>query len=421
MPKGNGHAAPDSSLDLGLEGRDFISDFLSMTDSVISPEIHRKWSGISCLAGALERRVWARVGSRLTYPNLYVMLVAPPGSGKYIIETVGELWHGVLEPGTKTKALRVAPRSMTKASLVDTLAKCKQLKLLPSGPPLEYHSMLIAAEEMSVLMPAYDLEYIGVLNEIYNNPTVPHTESRRTGAVREIEISFPQLNILAGVQPGWLGSVFPEEAWSTGLTSRMIMVYADAPPLKDIFDAGEDETELQEELLLRLGKVSQLYGEMAWDPDAEAKLRIWHLTGGPPAPTHSKLVYYKNRRTLNVIKLSLVSAVSRENPTIGLLDVTRAISWLCEAENLMPDIFRAMVGKSDHQVIEELHYFLVGLWRTNGGKPIHESHLFGFLRQRVPSEKISKIIEVAERSSVVSRYAGTDTYKPMPRSDFGVE
>ena len=39
---------------------------------------------------------------------------------------------------------------MTKPSLLDTLAKSKQIKLMPQGPVLIYHSLIIAAEEASV-------------------------------------------------------------------------------------------------------------------------------------------------------------------------------------------------------------------------------------------------------------------------------
>src|SRR5262249_4747742 len=157
-----------------------------------------------------------------TFPNLYVLLVAPPGVGKQVIDDVWELWSGVSEPGSSDTVLHVAPDSMSKAALMDTLAASLRIRHHASGGPSSYHSLCVAAEEFSVMLPGYDLEYIGALNKIYNNP-VKHSERRRAASVKELTIEFPQLNILAGVQPGWLGSVFPEEAWSTGLASRMIM------------------------------------------------------------------------------------------------------------------------------------------------------------------------------------------------------
>lgn len=65
------------------------------------PEIFRQWGGISCVAGASERKVWIRSMKMDLYPNLYTILVAPPGISKsvalYCWKCSGELetitWH----------------------------------------------------------------------------------------------------------------------------------------------------------------------------------------------------------------------------------------------------------------------------------------------------------------------------------------
>lgn len=395
---------------------------MALTEAALSPDLFRRWAGISLVAGALERRVWVKTGPRLTYPNLYTLLVAPPGVGKYVIEDVRELWTATTEPGTKVPAFKVAPDSMSKASLMDTLVKSKQVHLPPSGTAETHHSLLIAAEEFSVLLPAYDLEYIGVLNSIYNNKPL-HEESRRTGSVRELRVEFPQLNILAGVQPGWLASVFPEEAWSTGLASRLIMIYSPERPRKPLFDDPGEPEELRALVLARLGAMSQLYGPLRWEPEAVKMIHEWDRDDGPPTPQHSKLVHYVRRRTLHVLKLAIVSAVARSGVLVmRLVDIERAIAWLVEAERLMPDIFRAMVGKSDSQVIEEMHYYVTALWAKAKGQPVHERMIFGFLAQRVPSDKIETILRMAERANIVARVAGTaDQYVPKPRHEHGLE
>lgn len=402
---------------------DFISDWMAYTDNSLSPQLFRKWAGIGMVSAALERRVWVRTGGRIAYPNMFTMLVAPPGVGKYVVEEARELMEQTTTPGTKVPAFHVAPDSMTKASVIDTLAKSRQLFIATgNGVPLQYHSLFLAAEEFGVLLPGYDLEFIGTLNSIWNNKA-KHTEVRRTGSVREVSIEAPQLSMLAGVQPGWLGSVFPEEAWSTGLASRMIMIYASETPLRDLFEEPPDQTMLRNLILAKLGLLSQLYGQFKWEPAAAERLSAWHSAGGPPAPTHSKLVYYNNRRTLHVLKLIMVSAIAASAQlVITESDVARAIAWLVEAELVMPDIFRAMVGKSDSQVIDEMHYYMTAVWAKNKGKPVHERMLYDFLRLRVPSEKIEKIVAIAERANIIARVAGTaDQYVPKPKHEHGLE
>ena len=61
---------------------DFVEQFLKYTEERPSPEIFRKWSAITTLSGALEKRVWTLTKAGPQFANLYTMLVAPPGVGK---------------------------------------------------------------------------------------------------------------------------------------------------------------------------------------------------------------------------------------------------------------------------------------------------------------------------------------------------
>lgn len=119
------------------------------------------------------------------------------------------------------------------------------------------------------------------------------------------------------------------------------------------------------------------------------------------------------------MKLSIISSVSRTRKVSSIEphDVDRALSWLIEAEALMPDVFRAMVGRSDHQIIEELYNHLVTLYAMSKGAPIHDSRLVTFLLQRVPSDKVKSIMETAERSGILERLGGTDTYRPKAKTE----
>lgn len=401
---------------------DFIQQFMFLTEGALSPDIFRRWSAISLVGGALERRVWIKNGPRVAYPNLYVLLVAAPGIGKQVIDTVRDLWKEVFEPGMKLRAFHVAPHNMTKASLLDSLAKAKTTRLTPDGPAITYHSLLVAAEEFSVLLPTYDLEYIGALNYVFNNPS-DYTETRRTGTVRELSIEHPQLNILGGAQPSYFIATFPEEAWATGFARRLIMVYSAEETIRNIFEEQDIPESLRESVKTQLGVISQLWGQCKIHPQAQQCFLDWHMAGGPPVPGHSKLAHYVRSRSHHLLKLSVISAVARTGElVIHHCDMERALAWLLEVEALMPDIFREMIGKSDQQVIEELHYYVTATWAKTKQKPVHSSLIYHFLHQRLPSEKIEKVFLIAERSNVIARVAGTaDLFVPRPKHDHGVE
>ena len=88
----------------------------------------------------------------------------------------------------------------------------------------------------------------------------------------------------------------------------------------------------------------------------------------------------------------------------------------------MPDIFREMIGKSDRQIIEELHYFLTQLWVKNGRQGVQSELLYDFLTHRCPSDKTEKLFALAEKSGIIARVGGTqDLFVPRPMRDFSAE
>ena len=411
---------------LASEWTDFISDYMTYSEGDASTEIHRMWSGIALVAGACERRVWVRVGSRVCFPNLYVLLVAPPGSGKQIIDDVREIWRETEEP-SGGKAFHVAPDNMTRASLIDELASATQTRMIPSAgrkDALEnytYHSLLIAAEEFEHFLPAWDSDYIATLNSIWNNKS-EHRETRRHGQHQDVTISLPQLNIIGGVQPAYLAREFVESTWSTGIARRVIMVYSDELPLMDVFQPTPNREDRRQRLLLKLGLISEMFGEVHWSPEALEFARKWHLSGCPPEPTHSKLKSYNTSRTQQLAKLSTISAASRTaSYTIDIIDVRRAQQWLIHAESVMPDIFRAMEKRSDKEILENLHIHVTRLWGISK-KAVPTSSIYHYLSTCAPVSSIDKLIQVAERSNIIRKVQGSDTlWTPIPRDQHGLE
>ena len=395
---------------------DLIDLWLDYTEGTPSPVIFRLWSGISLVAGALERRVWAAYGDLVTYPNLYVLLVAHPGIGKGIIEDVRDIWQSTKLPDSKLPAFHVASDSITRASLVDELGGAKQVRLTSEGPPLTYHCLLIPSEEFQVLLPSYNPEFVGVLNGLWMNKEL-HKEKRRTSIVKELIIEKPTLNILAGTQPAYLANAFPEEVWNTGIARRLFMIFAGERPIFDIFAKGHKTPDRRSALILRLSQLAALHGPVFWEPAVEKAVRDWHLAGGPPVPAHSRLLHYVQSRTLVLVKLMVIAALAaRGELVVRLEDHTRAMGWLLEAEKLMPDIFRAMLGKSDIQVINEIHEYVFAMWSKDRQKPVPGTLIRAFMLDRVPQDKTEIILAGAERANVIARVAGTqDSWIPKVR------
>lgn len=384
---------------------------MAYTENIPSPRLFRLWAAIASVGASLERRVWLETSAGKLYPNLFVMLVAPPAVGKgQAIDTAVDLWR-------VSRKISVAPDSMTKASLLDKLMSSgKKLmgdkaKALGATAIYEYSSLSIGVEEFGTLLPAHDMEFLSFLIRLYNNPD-NLSEDRRTST--SVDIHRPQLNMLVGSQPGFLAHLLPEEAWEMGFMSRMIMVFATSGPDWEIFGGKAQAPAARTALARQLEANAELVGPFDIADDYKAALNNWKRAGYPPSVEHSKLRHYNGRRLQMAIKLAMISAVSRGN---GLLvdasDHDRAHEWMVEAEAKMPDIFREMSHKSDNQIIMELHSYL---WRefSRDKKPLTEAQIYLFLKSKAPSDRIPKIIETAERADLLIRHVGQPpTYSPM--------
>lgn len=220
------------------------------------------------------------------------------------------------------------------------------------------------------------------------------------------------MNIIGGTQPGFLSELMPETAWSMGFASRLLMIYSATPVkvnLENLGDSFLDQEarkiyeQKKETLKKDLSTITTLHGAITWSEEAAAGLKAWYKADLAPVPTHSRMQHYNTRRLLNIFKLSMVSSISRSSDlVISSEDLTRAQDWLLEAEEKMPDIFRDMAGKSDKQVVDDLHDYM---WRAyaRDRKPIHESRLIAFLQSKVPTEKVLRIIELCERAGIIER------------------
>jgi hypothetical protein len=394
---------------------DWIERYLDYTSKLPTPRIFRLWAGISAVAGALERRVSIRTVAGDTFPNLFIFLVAPPAVGKSQAMTPArDLWRG-------TKRLFVAPNSVTKASMLDNLVSSSRKIIINGGAGLyEYNCLNIASSELGVLLPAHDTDFMSTMIDIYDNPPI-FEETRRHST--SVSIPNPQMNLIAGAQPGFLSGLLPEEAWSMGFMSRVIMVYAGSGPEVDLFDMPEEDKEGWKELLAPMTKMadSKLMGRCSWEDEAIAEVRRWLSAKLEPVPEHSKLQYYCGRRKLLFLKLIIVSTVSRSMGThITLFDVNRARDWLLDVELRMPDVFKEMTNKSDSSVLQELHYFAWKLW-IKEKKPVHESRLLNFLQDKAPSDRCFRILEMADRMQMIVRQAGSGTYVPRPKHEHNAE
>lgn len=376
---------------------DWVEDFIEATSDTTSPELLRKWTAIATIAGVLERKVWVRTRGASVFPNLYVVLVAPPGVGKTVMTAIArEQWNSIDD-------LHVAHSSLTKAALVDNLYESTRSVMRAGEVPavVTYNSLLVSANELGTLIPAYENEFMNTLTELYDG--LRYSEKRRTKGLT-IEIERPFVNILAACTPAYLTSMMPEGAWDQGFASRLILIYSGESIIRSLFEEPAGGEDMQKQLSARLYDIYNLYGRMQFTPEAAQLIDKWQMGGGEPKPKHTKLHYYCSRRTMHALKLSMIASVCESSDLIiAEQHVRRALDWLYEAELYMPEIFKAMSNTSHSEIIEECWNFLFQAYNKAGKKPVPRTRIVKYLSQRTPAHNVDRIIEVMESAGLMRR------------------
>lgn len=377
----------------------WIASYEEFTAASGSPRIYQLWSAITCLAGALERKVWVRTMQSNLYPNLYVVLVGNPGIGKSMaLNHTERLWRGL-------KGHHVAPTSLTKAALIDALSDAKRSLVRPGHIPnvVEYNSLLVPATELSVLIPGWDSDFMAALTTLYDGGT--YAERRRTKDLK-LEIPHPQLNILGATTPSYLNQLMPPGAWDQGFISRTILVYSGERIIRDVFAEELVEPTLGKTLSEDLKIISDLYGKMEFTPAAVEAIREWNFADCPPKPETPKLESYKSRRLLHTLKLTMVASIDRSSDlVIERQDFERARGWLLAAEAEMEDIFLSMDGGGDNQKTEEIFHAVFSA-TAKEKRPYPDGRLLHLIGSKFPSHSVNIVRDLMQKQGLLRMVEG---------------
>src|SRR6266436_1343940 len=369
----------------------WIECFIEATVKLESPVLFRKWAAISTIAAAIEQRVYVVSGNERLHPNIYCFLVGHPGVGKTRSIRAAKRYY------LETPDPRPAPTSMTAASMIDAVAKSKRNVVFSNGKDmdqLEYNSIYITADELSAFMHKYDEEAIGVMSDFYDPQ--PYAQTRRHLDLN-IKIKSPQLNLICGTTPSNLMKYMPETAWEQGFTSRVVMIFSDERSIGD--DFATTETGLNTDLTHDLTAISGLVGKFEVTPDYRTAVSNWRELGEPPLPSHPKLIHYATRRRVHLYKLSMVSAIDRSDVLLLTKDdFNRALGWLIEAENTMPDVFKAGAGNADARAMDEIYHYVL----TMGARgPVAERKIINVAKEHIPLHSIELVIGIMERAGML--------------------
>lgn len=320
----------------------WLDAFMLLTEDSEPPILFRKWTGISTIASALQRKCRVDIGISLTfYPNFYVVLVGPSATGK---GTAMKYAYDIIE---QVPAIRLSAQATSLQALIRRMKETNLTDIdMETGQQYFHSSLSIFSNEFTVFLGYHNRELITSLCDWYDchNRWTYDTIKRD-----KEEVIGVWVNVLAGTTPDNIQSSLPMEAIGGGLTSRIIFVFEEKKNKLVVFPSStQREVELQQHLAHDLEQISLLSGCFRFAEEASGYYSEWcHIADADPPFHDPKFDGYCGRRRNHLLSLAMVCSASRGNDLVLLKDDLELASMLlAEVEVKMGLTFRG-IGKSD--------------------------------------------------------------------------
>lgn len=320
---------------------DLIKAYAEYTSESDSPQIFHMWMCLSTIAGAAQRKLYMQSQHFPVYPNLYILLVSPPGRGK------------------KTSALRSSKHLLEEVTPeVNFAAESGSMEGLfqifidiqhPTHQSLTLYSM-----ELGTIMGTNPASMVDFLTDIYDGN---RNFTRSTVGHGNKTIKAPFLNLIAGTTPKWLGEHLGLIALEGGLIARCVIAYSEERLLNNPWpQATAKFNTLKKEIINDLSVIASLFGLIEFAPDALEWYDTWYRDekGRYPLVNDPRTAGYFDRKHIHLLKVAMALRLSySDDLVLELEDLHRALALLDSTE---PGIRLALnaVGKND-SAVETFH------------------------------------------------------------------
>ena len=299
----------------------WLSDFVLSLRGIETPTIFALWSGIYTLSVVLKRdSFWKWVPDPLV-PNLYVVMVGPPKTGKSTGANFGDKIARLSEnyysdPWVAAKKHLNIFRGKVTPEAFSLALQSQEIIVTMGERRRKYHSgseVALYISELASLLGKqnYNEGLVTRLTDLYDCKVKDNELTIKRGA---LDFENIYVTLIGATTPTALQDSIPEAAFGEGFMSRVILV--DIPSRTRSYDmprrvegAADDE-----ELAKRLAWVAEKsMGEYDFTPEAREAYRKWYeffdrKLRKRAGERHSEML---NRYDIHLLKLSLIIRAQR--------------------------------------------------------------------------------------------------------------
>jgi len=140
----------------------WLDTYREYTAKAESPDSYHLWCGLSVIAACLRRQVWVNMGHFAVYPNMYVVLVGPPGCRKNSAMNIATNLAFNLED------VKFSADATTREALIKAIANSATTIELDNKEPYVHSSLTIISPELSVFLGTNNTDLLSLLTTLYD-------------------------------------------------------------------------------------------------------------------------------------------------------------------------------------------------------------------------------------------------------------
>lgn len=335
--------------------------YANYCQAIETTPLYIEFSFLSLIAACLQRRVWLAGGDWKIFPNLYLIFVGEPATGKTNAARVNFNMLDRLRDDRKELIIKLAPNTVSVEALIRKLSFGVKFFTDEYGKQHPHTSINVISEELANLLKKNDQQLSKFLIQGYDSGDY-EKELKGDGKVNAVEfIRNMCINFLAATTPRDMNNFMNLGLLDDGFLGRAIFIWGGKPLEKKLFFIPNPE-QIQDLLYVEqyIRCLTTVCGECTLSPEANEFLNNWYLKSDIVLNDDRKLVHYYGRKKINAIKISMCHhfADCYNSRQIGIESVKKALETLARAELDMHKALASAAINPMHTMAELIYNFL---------------------------------------------------------------
>jgi len=280
---------PVRQLDNWLDGYMFYTQESECPDSFLI------WSGLHTLSAAIQRKTWVPWVYSDFFPNIYIMLVGPPG----VTHKNSAIRFSKL--ALRAVGVPLSSEAISKEALIQQMTRRGK----------DRDALAVMSSEFATFLRTSGASMVEFITDIFDCEDDFEYTTKGGGTAR---IPRPYLTMFTGATPGWLSEEFDVSFIEGGFSARTLFVAETAPRFRKAFAHITSEMRgVYKKVLQDLEVIAELDGEFQWTPDATSWFEQWYENILPSQDIDYRLRGYLGRKPTHLLKVSQLLCVNQRH------------------------------------------------------------------------------------------------------------